>query len=736
MNLFTLIASLLLLLASEAGAKDILLLLSYHPGHPMEEHFTAGINQTFDSARFAGASINTHIEYLDGKRFPPPVLDSLHRDVLKKLYPPKSLDAVIVEDNIALDFALKNRLELFANLPIIFLGIDDYSDSLLQGNHNISGIAENVDINGTLQLMDSLQPNLQNLYVIVDQSETGFRMRHETEVILNLNWKTLRTHWLTNMSMREVEDSLSIPRSNSAALFLTYAKDREGVVVSQNAFLQTCTKRSKIPIYSLWNHYLDDGIVGGKLMSGKYDGNIAAQMVLKIFAGAAADELPILKTGPTQAIVDYEVLQRFGFSTAQVPKGVVIRDHRVSLWKQYSQEIAIIGIFVLALLVTIFMLVRNIMHRKYELTFRREAESQLRQSREQYRVLVEYANSVIIQWDPQGVILFLNEYGERIFQFAKGELIGKNILETIVPENDSHGRNLHSMISSVVHDLKEFSENENENMSKDGKRIWIRWHNRAIYNEQGKLESILSVGSDNTEKHRRDEEIMQFNYRVSHDLRTPLITVNSFLAMLREDIVMDDNESIRTDLEYIDLATRKMGRLLDELLALSRVGRKDNDHQRVRLDELVNEAAALTSGSLRLRGVTLLFHVAQKIWITGDRTRLVEVFQNLLDNATKYMGEQANPVIEIGIEMRDNRSLIFVRDNGKGIEKKFLEKIFGLFETLHSESDGTGLGLALVKRVIEVHGGRIWAESEGLNRGSSFYFFVDKIEIDSVGEPS
>jgi len=140
MNLFTLIASLLLLLASEAGAKDILLLLSYHPGHPMEEHFTAGINQTFDSARFAGASINTHIEYLDGKRFPPPVLDSLHRDVLKKLYPPKSLDAVIVEDNIALDFALKNRLELFANLPIIFLGIDDYSDSLLQGNHNISGI--------------------------------------------------------------------------------------------------------------------------------------------------------------------------------------------------------------------------------------------------------------------------------------------------------------------------------------------------------------------------------------------------------------------------------------------------------------------------------------------------------------------------------------------------------------------------------------------------------------------
>jgi len=168
--------------------------------------------------------------------------------------------------------------------------------------------------------------------------------------------------------------------------------------------------------------------------------------------------------------------------------------------------------------------------------------------------------------------------------------------------------------------------------------------------------------------------------------------------------------------------------LLNELLELSRIGRKVNPPEAVPFEAIVHEALALVSGCVKERNVQISL-APDLPTVYGDRTRLVEVMQNLLDNACNFMGNQTLPCIEIGMRGsdEDGKSIFFVRDNGMGIDPQFHERIFGLFNKLDAQSEGTGVGLALVKRIVEVHGGRIWVESE-LGQGSMFFFSLPVAE--------
>jgi len=178
---------------------------------------------------------------------------------------------------------------------------------------------------------------------------------------------------------------------------------------------------------------------------------------------------------------------------------------------------------------------------------------------------------------------------------------------------------------------------------------------------------------------------------------------------------------MRTDIAYIQVAAATMQRLLDELLALSRIGRVVNPLTEIPLSALAHEAVTLVGGQIAARGVQVDI-VPDLPMVVGDRPRLLEVLQNLVDNAVKFMGAQPAPRIEIGTRQDGEQTVYYVRDNGVGVEPRYHEKVFGLFERLEPDGDGTGIGLALVKRIIEVHGGRIWVESTGQSCGSTFCF--------------
>ncbi len=238
--------------------------------------------------------------------------------------------------------------------------------------------------------------------------------------------------------------------------------------------------------------------------------------------------------------------------------------------------------------------------------------------------------------------------------------------------------------------------------------------NSALQNELNERQTLID------ELEAKNTELERFTYTVSHDLKSPLVTITGFLGYLEKDALTGNKEKIKSSVSRISKAAEKMQDLLNDLLKLSRVGRLMNPPEDIPFEEIVNEAVEHVQGHLDIHKVQLEIQKDLPI-IHGDRARLVEVMQNLIDNAIKYSDPNTQPIIEIGATENQNKTVYFVRDNGIGIDPQFHERIFGLFNKLNPHSDGTGIGLSLIKRIIEVHNGQIWVESEA-GKGATFYF--------------
>lgn len=226
------------------------------------------------------------------------------------------------------------------------------------------------------------------------------------------------------------------------------------------------------------------------------------------------------------------------------------------------------------------------------------------------------------------------------------------------------------------------------------------------------------------EMEAKNAELERFTYTVSHDLRSPLVTIRGYLGYLRSDAENGDMVRFDHDLERVIRSTETMQTLLQDLLELSRVGKTINPTENLSFGELAEETIDLIMSPGQQKKIPVeLQHPFPKI--RADKTRMIGVLQNLIANAIKFMGKQENPRITIGTAGRDETNgfpIFFVQDNGIGIEPQYHDLVFGLFNRLDSSSAGTGIGLALVKRIVDIHGGRVWVESEGRNRGSTFFF--------------
>lgn len=218
-------------------------------------------------------------------------------------------------------------------------------------------------------------------------------------------------------------------------------------------------------------------------------------------------------------------------------------------------------------------------------------------------------------------------------------------------------------------------------------------------------------------------ELESFSYSVSHDLRAPLRAIHGFSRILLEDHnVKLDSEAQRL-LGVIDQNTRRMGQLIDDLLAFSRLGRQDITAGRVDMNEVTRLVADEIRRSEGERNGHVEISIASLLPAHGDRSLLRQVISNLLQNAVKFTRGRPNPRIEVGSRPDGHQTVYYVKDNGAGFDTRYMDKLFGVFQRLHSseEFEGTGVGLAIVKRIVQRHGGRVWAEGK-LNEGATFYF--------------
>jgi len=344
------------------------------------------------------------------------------------------------------------------------------------------------------------------------------------------------------------------------------------------------------------------------------------------------------------------------------------------------------------------------------------------EAEERYRTVVSSLAEGVVMYAPDGRVLARNASAERLL-------------------GDEGTTRMPDAVHATFVDGEPRQEVSLELPSPEARSRWLSVSTQPLRLQPGAPAAVVATFEDVTDRRlaaeererfiraleQKNAELERFTYTVSHDLKSPLVTIRGFLGMLRDDIAAGNQVAIEEDLAQIDTASARMSRLLAELLELSRVGRIAGPPASVDSAEVVAEVIDAMRPRLAEHGIDVEI-VSPLPTVRGERLRLVEVWQNLIDNAAQHMGNEVAPRIEIGARTEASTPVFFVRDNGRGIASRYHERIFALFERLESSGAGTGVGLALVRRIVEVHGGRVWVESEGEGHGSTFCF--------TLGEPS
>lgn len=363
-----------------------------------------------------------------------------------------------------------------------------------------------------------------------------------------------------------------------------------------------------------------------------------------------------------------------------------------------------------------------------DVTDRKAIEYQLRENERQYRELVQNANSAILRWKHDGTVTFFNEFAQAFFGYRPEEIVGQPV-SLLLPPTDSTGGDLSLLVQNILEHPDQFVNVVNENVRRDGRRAWIAWTNTPVYAENGEVTEILAVGSDVTELKRMEDDLRrsnadleQFAYVASHDLQEPLRTVTGMVQLLQQRYQDQLDENANEYIHYTVDAAVRMQNLISDLLEFSRIDRKSRPFVTTEMEKVLQTAKANLQTAIADSRAQITSDPLPII--QADRSQLTQVLQNLLSNAIKFRSEEPLK-IHISAEKIEDGWQFGVHDNGIGIDPQYFERIFLLFQRLHTRRQypGTGIGLALSKKIIDRHGGRMWIQS-ALHQGATFFFTI------------
>lgn len=733
--------------ADDGRKKRVLLLNSYHAGYVWSDQITATVRHEFERS---GLGVDLHVEYMDTKQHQVeqvfPHLEALYQAKYSNL----RFDLVMACDENALNFLLPRRGKLFPGVPVVFCGINNVDDVRITGQRDIAGVAEDFDLEGTLALALRLHPKTARIAFVSDSTSTGRANLKRAERVMRECWPDLQYEALAELTTEELVAALRKLSPDTVLVHLHFLRDRDGRTYSAKESVALVEAHCAAPIYTMWEHRLGPGTLGGVVTGGTVQGENVARMALRILRGEPAEGIGILRRCPTRTMFNYARMEQFGIRPSDLPRQTAFFNRPFSIYQEYKGWIwATLGAMGL-LLSWIALLHRSIRQR-------RRAQRALREANDMLTSIIESSPLPIVALDRQGKVTLWSPAAERLLGWSRQEAMGQ-VNPAVAPERrDRFLAGIQDVLSG-----RHVTAVEDRHVHKDGTEMDVSVFGAPLHDAGGRIIGAIGVieditGRKHAERQRRELEAKVQHAQkleslgvlaggIAHDFNNLLVGIlgNADLALAE----MPPDAELRGTLEEVRTAALRASELTRQMLTYS--GRGPSDVERVDLNELVRQTAQLLHASISKK-VTLTYELADDLpAIRADASQLRQVVMNLLTNASDAIGQKQG-AITLGTSLRpvgggdlagtyppqDLPAGRYVRlevaDTGCGMDEQTRRRIFEPFFT--TKFAGRGLGMAAVLGIVRGHGGAIEVDSHP-GRGSVFHVYLPACEAAPAPQPA
>ena len=705
MKYFLLFSLLFFNLLFASDNKEILLIHSYHKGYTWSDDISKSIEKTFDNYK----NIELTTIYMDTKR----IDDASYIANLAKLYKQqfenRKFDLVIVCDNNAYDFMIEYHDDLFKNVPVLFCGINNFDKESLNVNDMkrfMTGVAEEVDLGKNFQLISKLHPNLKKLLIINDTSSTGMAVKRDLLPIMDKYKNKFEIDYTDNLDINDLKKKVSnLDKSNSAILFVLLFKDTTGKFFTHKQSLQEIRAVSKVPIYGLWDFYLNNGIVGGLLTSAAAQGESVANMALDVLNGKKISDIPILEDSPNVYMFDYNELNRFKIDIERYVDNPTIINEPISIYKQHY-KFFITSILIITILSIIVLILRANIQRRIKV------ERELSNRLEFDRVLLDTIPNPIYYKNIDGKFLGCNLAFANLVCSTKDEVIGKTAFDFFSFEVASKNTQIdRELLKTLGTNTSEFTYYK---PSSDMKHIIL---NKAVYkNIDGTVGGIVCIMDDITERIQQKQFLIQQSKlaemgdmvaAIAHQWNEPLVELSALIQDMQTSYLLDELKDIDVN-DFVNdsmIQIKYMSKTLTDFRNFLKPSTKKNLFS---ISKAFNEINEIIGKQIFYSNITMSFNYKnadEELLIYGYENEFKQVLLNLINNAKNkvlekpQIEENVKAKIDINIERCQNFNTIEIIDDAGPIDEKIINSIFQPYFT--TKKDGTGIGLYMAKVIIE-----------------------------------
>ncbi len=737
--------------------KKILILHSYHQSLKWSTDINKGINSILTNE---DKQYEFYYEYMDTKRF----VDKRHFENLFNLYSNKyqimNLDLIIASDHHAFNFLKKYKDSLFSDVPIIISGINYLKKEDIEHLNNFIGINEQSDIKENYDLIIKLHPNVKKIYTIIETTTTGETIKQEARrVIKNYKNKNIEFEIIDDKNYNDLKSFVKNLPKDSVILLTIYFRDKDGNFFTYYDISRMISKNSMAPLYGLWDFNLDNGIIGGYLISAYFQGISAAKKAKKILEGTNIKDIPNQYKSPNNYMFDYKQIKRYKINEKLIPKNSYIINKKISFYENYKTEIISIIVIFIILIIFIILLLINI-------TKRKKAEIRIKKQLKFQQELIDNVNTPIYYKNKEKVFIGCNKAFEKLINKKSKEIIGNTTYNLFSKKNaDFFTKMDDKLLKNQSLQKFETSYEFEDRVSMDA----ILYKN--VFFDEGEVVGIIGVIFDITELKKVSNDLEELNRNLEeevklrtielkrtneeledsneelqtmiHNLKTTqdkliesekMASLGSLVAGVAHEIntpigigltgithFIEESSTLNNDYKNEEMTEEKFNKFLENTDELSQLIKK-NLERTAQLVKSFKQVAVDQTSDIK-REVNLKEYISEVLFSLNNITKktnidinvmgndnikietypgsISQIITNLIINSIRHgFKEKEKGIINIEITYENEKIRLIYTDSGRGIKKENLNKIFDPFFTTNREEGGTGLGLNIIYNII------------------------------------